>query len=342
MRTAQRFRWLSQLLLGSCLGSLGLWLAFRGLVFSDILAGFRGIDWSLTAAALFTTLAALAISTLRWQVLFYPDHHNRSFGVLFRGTVIGQMLNIVMPLRVGEVARIYAVADDRTSKTRVLATLAVEKVLDLAGFALAVIIVLALVALPADVQLQQRTLWVGALGGTVLFWWLAGQPRVVKNLVGVAARLLPAAWRSRAVSAGEAFLEGFSALRSSSAGFTAALLTLLLVAAGALTNYLLFRAFGLTLPPVAALLLLVLLQVGAVPPSLPGKLGIFNYLTVVGLAVFGVDRGRAFSYSILLYVVAFAPKIMLGAAYLALGRHSQPLIGADAASLANGVPRGGS
>ena len=90
---------------------------------------------------------------------------------------------------------------------------------------------------------------------------------------------------------------------------------ILLVAA--LTNYLLFLAFGLELPFVAAVFLLVLTQAGSVPPSLPGKIGIFNYLTVVGLGSYGIDRGTALGYSILLYAVALLPKVILGAAFVA-------------------------
>jgi uncharacterized membrane protein YbhN (UPF0104 family) len=77
----------------------------------------------------------------------------------------------------------------------------------------------------------------------------------------------------------------------------------------------------LRLPPVAALSLLVVLQVGTVPPSLPGKVGIFHYLTVVALALFGVDRATALSYAIVLYGVALLPKILLGGVYVAVGAH---------------------
>jgi glycosyltransferase 2 family protein len=85
----------------------------------------------------------------------------------------------------------------------------------------------------------------------------------------------------------------------------------------AVANDLLFRAFGLPLPFTAALLLLVVLQVGSVPPSLPGRLGVFNYLTVLTLGLYGVDRVPAAAYSLGLYTVAYVPKVLLGAACLA-------------------------
>jgi hypothetical protein len=65
------------------------------------------------------------------------------------------------------------------------------------------------------------------------------------------------------------------------------------------------------------LLLLVVLQVGTVPPSLPGRLGVFNYLTVLTLGIYGVERGPAAAYSLGLYIVAYLPKVLIGAACLA-------------------------
>ena len=109
------------------------------------------------------------------------------------------------------------------------------------------------------------------------------------------------------------------------------MLTLAVVAVAASTNYLLFLAFRLRVPLVAALLLLVVLQVGAVPPSLPGRVGIFNYLTVVALSAFGVDRATALAYSIVLYAVALAPKILVGAAYVAAGAGRRVIASADTA-----------
>ncbi len=311
---------LPTLLLGLCLGSAGLWLAFRGTDLGALLRTLRNVDPGLTAAALLTAILTLFVSTARWQILFYPEHRLRSFTALFRANTVGQMLNIVSPVRVGEIARMYTVADvERLDKAQVLATLAIEKVLDLATFALAVLLLSATVALPPAIRLEQRTLWVGGIVGALLLWWIARHPASLEAISRRFVGALPRAWRRPASDAVRSFVDGLTALRSSRAWLAAVGLSIALVVVAAWTNYLLFLAFGLRLPPLAALLLLVVLQVGAVPPSLPGKVGIFNYLTVVTLALFAIDRTTAAGYSILLYAVALAPKIVLGAAFLATG-----------------------
>jgi hypothetical protein len=77
------------------------------------------------------------------------------------------------------------------------------------------------------------------------------------------------------------------------------------------------HAFGLITPVWAGLALLIVLQVGSVPPSLPGRLGVFNYLTVVTLVWLGADRATAASFSLVLYVIAYLPKVALGAVFMA-------------------------
>ena len=87
------------------------------------------------------------------------------------------------------------------------------------------------------------------------------------------------------------------------------------------TNYLLFVAFGFELPALAALFLLVVLQVGNSAVSVPGNLGVFHYLTILALAAYGIDRERALAYAIVLYAVALLPKIALGVLIMTVGPH---------------------
>ena len=73
---------------------------------------------------------------------------------------------------------------------------------------------------------------------------------------------------------------------------------------GASTNYLLFLAFDLRLSFLAALFLLVVLMAGVSVPSVPGRFGVFHYLTVISLASIwcskgsgsGVRGGASFNY----------------------------------------------
>jgi hypothetical protein len=83
-----------------------------------------------------------------------------------------------------------------------------------------------------------------------------------------------------------------------------------------LVNYTVFLALGLPLSFAAALFLVIVLEVGVAVPSAPGKLGIFHYLCILALGVFGLEKGAALGYAVLLYFVVFGPPSLLGALFL--------------------------
>ena len=52
---------------------------------------------------------------------------------------------------------------------------------------------------------------------------------------------------------------------------------------------------------------------GPLVPSSPGKVGVFQELCILALALFAVDKSIALTYGILLYLVAYGPPVILGA-----------------------------
>ena len=77
-------------------------------------------------------------------------------------------------------------------------------------------------------------------------------------------------------------------------------------------NYAVLRALEIGAPVAAAFIVLIVLQVGTSVPSTPGKIGVFQYLTVLALAPFGVAREPALTYGVLLHVVGFVPLVAPG------------------------------
>jgi uncharacterized membrane protein YbhN (UPF0104 family) len=134
------------------------------------------------------------------------------------------------------------------------------------------------------------------------------------RLVEAVARLFPDRWSARLITFSEAALSGLRSLRDWRAGLMIWFLSVAILVSSIATNYVLFAALGISLSPVAAVFLLVVLRVGEAPPSLPGKVGLFQYLVIIALAAFGVDRTTALTYSLLLYGVAVLPVLLAGVA----------------------------
>lgn len=309
---------LPRLAVGAVLGTVALWLAVREVDPAEVWATLQRVNYGWVAAAQLCVIATLLSTTARWRLLFYPDHHRRSWLNLFGAIVVGQMLNILVPVRLGEVARIYLAGNSEgVGKARVAATLVVEKVAELATFGLSLVLLLVSMSLPDWMRQSGDTLLLssGLAIAATLSLSLWGRP-VLRWLEDRGPRL-PGAWGQRLWRLAHLALDGLETLRSWQASLALWTLSVITLGLSAGTNYLLFLAFGLRLPLAAAVFVLVVLQVGTAPPSLPGRVGVFHYLAILALSFFAVERSVAVSYAFALYGVALLSKVVLGAAWLA-------------------------
>ena len=298
---------------GTLLSMLFLWLAFRNVPVSQIVDAFGQLDWRFMTLALVLTLVGTLARAARWKLLYHPNHKNLNSLRMAEALFISQMLNIVIPARLGEVARIQIMSQSGSrSRAVTLGTIVVEKWLDIVALIVIMFLVPISVSLPAWFQDSRKSLLafvVAFFGVTLLLsygksWLLA--------LLESTFHFLPNLWLRRLQQTTALALGSLDVLRSPWVGLQLQAWSLLIWSMGILVNYIVFLILGLSLPFVAALFLLVVLQVGIAVPSVPGKLGIFQYLCILALAPFGVGKSSALSYSVLLYFVAFGPLLLLG------------------------------
>jgi uncharacterized protein (TIRG00374 family) len=319
---ADRTRWISIRVVAGCVLGVGaLWLTLRG---SDPAQLWRTIEqaqplWLVAAlASVGVTLAAIV---LRWRVLLQHPAGPALWGTLFHAAIVGQMLNILLPIRLGEFARAYLVSrSEGIPAARVFTTIAVEKLGDMMAAGLAAAWLVAFVSLPAWVHRPAGALvmvGIAAAAGAVL---LSTRAEALVWLVRPLARAAPSAWRTRLEAQMASALEGLSGVRTWQGTAALGVLSMAVLLLAAATNYLLFLAFRLSLPATAAVFLLIALQVGNAVVSVPGNLGVFHYVTVLVLSSYGVERRTAVAYALVLYGVAIATKVAAGAAFLLFGR----------------------
>jgi hypothetical protein len=96
------------------------------------------------------------------------------------------------------------------------------------------------------------------------------------------------------------------------------------------------RGFGLDLSVWAAAVVLVVLRLGSVPPQAPSNVGSFQFFTILGLRLFGIEKQQATTFATLLFVLVTVPLWLGGfVALLAAGFRIRELR-RDAHNLANG------
>lgn len=233
------------------------------------------------------------------------------------------MVNNVVPARAGEVARAYALTRETgVPFATTLASLAVDRLLD-------AIVLLAFTGIALlDPAFRNGVASAGgamtgiAGGGVVLMlalmaglYCLVFFPAQLIRLFELFARRISPRVEERGKRVLEKFIAGLSVLRrpdrfAAILGWTTAHWLL-----NAIGYMLAFRAFGITVPFSAALFLLGFIALGAAVPSAPGFFGVFEYMAIQGLAIYGVSKNQATSWAIGFHILSFIPITVIGGYY---------------------------
>jgi uncharacterized membrane protein YbhN (UPF0104 family) len=309
-------RW-GRLILG-VLVSVGVifWLG-RTLDLRQILIALRDVNYAWVVVGLLMVLLTLWARVLRWHALL--DSRQVTASGALPPLVLGQLLNLIAPARLGDLGRAYLVTrQGYPSQARALGTVALEKLWDIALLVGLVFGLSFWQPLPIWLMVPTR---LTAIGGGVLLGGVLALLLARRHLV--ARESYPGVWSETAIwrfpgvlswLAGVVgrLVDGLTALQRPRVMLAAGGWSVLAWLFGALANLALFKAFGLPLSMGMALILLAVLQLGVAVPSVPGRIGVFEGLCLVTLALFGVETNLALGYGIVLHAVVLLPPVALG------------------------------
>lgn len=306
-------------LIGLGVSALALYLAARQVDFAELrrtLASARPAWLPLMAAF---ALSDLAFRALRWKLLL-PAGPRVTLARSFKLECIGLAVNNLLPLRLGELARVGLGAKELDLPVAtLLASVVVERMLDM-------VTLLALILFLGDLGpgLGAQALAYARLGLAVLIAALAvlpwldklplpgplGRPAVASKIEALllGARALRAPWTLAAVLAFGA------ALWLSDVG--------VIWAAG--------RALALSvLGFPLAVFVLGAGAAGAVLPASPGYVGTYELAVSRALAPAGVSHAEAFGLAGLVHILQFSIVTLLGLAFLYQEGHSLSSLGRE-------------
>jgi uncharacterized protein (TIRG00374 family) len=287
------------------------------------LAGMKLI-YLLPCLALY--IVSYVFRALRWHYLMRPVARV-SFKPLFAALMIGFLGNNILPAHLGEFARAFVLGrHEKVSASATFATIVLERVYDGLTVLFLLLLVLLFMDLPEGrvagsvITLDGLRLagWLGLLlfaGLLVLLQALRWQRQRCLRLCGYCCRPLPARWGERLVSMLDAFADGLSLARASDLCFVALYSLLTWVLLG-LWAWSLFPAFGLSLGPMAGMLMEVVVALALLIPSAPAFVGTFHLAAAATLGFMGAAAGIAGSYAMALWLVHFVSTSLLGLFYL--------------------------
>lgn len=271
------------------------------------------VDWKWVLVGMFFDVLSYGAQALRWKWLLHPFGKVKVTHAV-RAVFAGLFANLIFPLRPGEVLRSYLLSNsEEISLGKVLGSVGVERLVDL----IIAVASLAVVSLMVDLSHFRKvadtlaivTLVLLAVVVIVIYYLevkLAKDPNF-----GAAPRQLP----GRLMGA----LLGLHSMGTAVSFYPAVLASLLMPFCQVLGLWAMMTAYGLKLPAtghsmpfLAAIVVLLVINLGVSLPNAPANVGSYQFFCVLGLSVFGVDKTTSTSFSIFAFLALTIPFIFLG------------------------------
>jgi len=278
------------------------------------------MDYGLLGLAMLLTLAIMLCKAARWRAL-YPVEKRPPLRLAIAGIAMGQVANWAIPARLGEVIRMGLVSMEgedgdprhRASLALSAGVLGAEKLCE--GMMLLVTVGLLLLVVGIPLWISPAGLLSTAafclLGIAALVGWRLGlfQLRMPTWLLAQLQRRVNVAVLTKHV---RAFGDGLMGWSTPAGLVQIACWSVAIWALGGLTNAVVMRSLGLSHELGASFALLAALYGAAVIPSVPGRIGVFQYVCVAVLGPFGVEFNDAVAFALALYAVVYLPPLVVG------------------------------
>ena len=297
--------------LGITIGIVFLYLACRKIDLDETLLALRTANYVYLVPTVILTVGSVLIRAYRWKFLLRAIE-SISFPRLLSATSIGLMANNLLPARLGEFVRAYAIGQANVSRSSAFATIVVERILDLFTLLPLLAVILVFFPFPAWMVKSGYLVFlfnVAVLGLLILLRVLPG--KVERFCTSILAPL-PRQASERFTVLLKSFIDGLKVLSDIWALLSAVTLSIGLWSAVALAIWFACLAFSFDLPFYAPLVVLILISIGIMIPSAPGFVGTFQFFSVTVLSLFDIQQNQALSFSIAFHATQFIPITLTG------------------------------
>jgi uncharacterized protein (TIRG00374 family) len=290
------------------IGSL-IWV-YHGFDWKEQLPRVARTDLRWVSLAMLADIVVYVCQGVRWKYLLSPLGPISAWKAT-QAVYIGLFANEILPLRSGEVIRVYLMRRWSGLQLPVVATsVIIERLMDGIWLVFGFYIATLLVDLPRWLEGASSVLMlILAAVSALVFWAVMHKSHAREAVKG-----------SRWAKLLRHVVDGVHEMGRSRSFLVAFLLSGLHLALQVIPLWALMRGFHLDRTPWEAAAVLMVLRIGTVVPQAPGNVGSFQALVLVGLSALGVDRDTATGFATLLFFVITVPLWMAGFVALMLTR----------------------
>src|SRR5690349_13649112 len=291
----------------------GVMVWWRGPDWNAVGDAFTLVEWPWVVAAIGLNLLSVVARAACWNTTIkqaMPIGRPR-FLLVFSAFCVGLLGNVVIPGRVGELARVAVLARRLPDRQRAWGTLlgsvVAHRMFDLFPVTVLVVWVFLTAGLPG----WATTSLVVVLGISLAVFgvaWLAARRRQQVNVPGDAGTIRSLLTQARI---------GLGIMREPLPAATAASFQSLGWLCQLFAVWTAMRAFNIHQPITVAGLVLVLMNVATIFPLWPGNVGLLQAAIALPLRPYGVAYGKGFAFAIGLQAIEASVGVGIGLVFLA-------------------------
>lgn len=292
-------------------GLLGLVISFVAIYFitSEIDFALLGdaigeARWGFVIPCIALLVAGLVTRGLRWRMLLSGG---LPFWRAFHIMNVAYLVNGVLPLRIGEVARMFLAnrADPPVPVLKTASTIIVERLLDLLAVVMMVALALAMGPVPSALRSAGLFMGVAGLGGFLLLVLLSRQRRIAHLLVTWILDRVSVVDRDIALTWLDHFLDGLLPLARLSTLLSALTWTAVSWSFSVAAGFILMYTFFETASLPATFLYIAAAALAIAVPATVGSLGVYEASIIFALEALGYGEpyANAVAFAITVHLV---------------------------------------
>jgi uncharacterized protein (TIRG00374 family) len=276
----------------------------------SLLQNISNLKWDLVLLAIVVDNLNYIAQAMRWKFLLRTACPI-STGKAIQATYVGVLTSNVLPMRLGEIVRAVLVSKWYSKKfSEIIPSIFVEHLFEGIWLALGIGLAALFLPLPSYVNTGAQVFSFGVIALAAIF--LFALLRKHKSLAEQRRDRLSRKLFRKIWSFMDQLTFGMKKIGLKGDFWAALFVTLISLIGQAMALWLVALAYGIPLEVWKGALVLVIIRVGVFIPNAPANIGAYQFFTVLGLELLGVNRYTSSGFALVLFLVSMMPTWILG------------------------------
>ncbi|HEY2491600.1 MAG TPA: lysylphosphatidylglycerol synthase transmembrane domain-containing protein [Paenibacillus sp.] len=291
-----------------------LWLAFRHVVWSDIITAFSQIDVKYVIIGTVLHSSSFFIRASRWQYLLSPVK-KISYASSYQVMTISYAANNLIPLRAGDILRAVLIGNkEKISKVASFSSVILERVVD--GLTMLIFLIIGFANLHTESLWLTRVMYLSILVFFTCIVFIVLLCKYQQSFIHFLGRMISKKSEKLADAAirfMQNFLVAFQVVQSKSMLVKILVSSLLIWGLEASLFMMVAKSFGISDHVfLLGIVSVAIVSLGIMIPSSPGYVGTFEFFCTLSLGLFMIHSSQSASFSILVHVSQYIPITVIG------------------------------